>query len=104
MLMTNDYIEITSDICGATGGFVLLFPSCNILILRHKLYVAREAMLLKLSDAKKPTNEILEKILEDMDRVVNAYRPKDTKVIIVGIALVTGSFLLKLLFHGITKL
>lgn len=103
MLIAKDYIEIISDICGATGGFVLLVPSCNILSLRHKLYTAREAMVLKLSSANKPTNETLEKILDDMDKVVNAYRPKDTKIIIVGIALFTASFLLKLLFHGITK-
>ena len=103
MLGLVEGIEILSDICGAASGFVLIFPTYRILTQRRALYDLQKVILKKYSNISAPIDDDVREELEGMKSAVDAYNPRDTALVMFGIWLIIVSFLLKIIYHVLTK-
>ncbi|MCY1286498.1 hypothetical protein D9M68_809420 [compost metagenome] len=105
MGMVADLLEVLSDALGFLGGLALIIPSYRIMTESRALYEVKQEIAKRLSGpAHSDALDFLNDKLGGAEKVVLAYNPKDFSWIYRGVLLILLAFVIKLVFHAITKL
>lgn len=116
-------LEVLADVFGAISALVIADSTHRILVARRLLHTNKQKNESKITTLKaqikglnasggatastlKERLAALEKSLVELaetDASTSAYEPKDLEQLMYGVWLFGGSFVLKLLFHVVTK-
>lgn len=98
--MNVGLLEVGADICGAASAVLLLVPTRRIYSARKLLHERMAAIRAKAHSGK--TDSILKELLE-ADQATGQYDTRDARLLKWGVWTLLFSFVLKLIFHGLTK-
>lgn len=95
-------LEVVSDISGAVSGFALLVPTYRILSARELLRERIDAIRARARAANIDAEDLVRDLLE-ADQATSQYDRRDARLIKAGAWAFLLSFLLRLVYHWITK-
>ena len=98
--MSFGLLEVGADFFGAVSAVLLLVPTHRIYSARKLLHERMAAIRARGSIAK--TDDLLKELLE-ADRATGQYDTRDARLMKLGVWTLFFSFVLKLIFHWLTK-